>query len=438
MDHVAIDLGGRESQICIRGPDNQVRVERRLPTSRLKAFFAELKPSRVIVETCAEAFAVAVDAKEAGHDVRVVPATLVRALGVGQRGIKTDVRDARCLSEASVRMELGSVHVPSAHARELKAVCTLRDALVRSRTVLVNGVRGWMRGQLLRVGSGSTPTFTRRVRTYFDLLQRELPPYVERQLLAIDALTEQILASDLELEFLAHDNEQCRRVMTIPGVGPATAVRFVASIDEISRFKTAHELESYFGLTPGELSSSDTKHRTGITKAGSAAVRWLLVQAAWAAWRTRPNDPMVLWARALFERKKSKVIAIAALARKIAGVMFALLRDQSTYDPLRASTVRPPEAATVLASGKAVTAISRAATPEVAPLTPKAAPAPAASTKPSRASTRTAASRSAKPSKQRSSAGWDGKSDVPTASTASPKAARSPRARRTRGAPRSD
>lgn len=434
MDHVAIDLGGRESQICIRGADNQVRLERRLQTTGLKAFFEELKPSRIIVETCAEAFAVAVDAKEAGHDVRVVPATLVRALGVGQRGIKTDVRDARCLSEASVRMELGSVHVPSAHARELKAVCTLRDALVRSRTVLVNGVRGWMRGQLLRVGSGSTPTFTRRVRMYFDLLERELPPYVERQLLAIDALTEQILASDQELEFLAKDSENCRRVMTIPGVGPATAVRFVASIDEISRFRTAHELESYFGLTPGELSSSDTKHRTGITKAGSAAVRWLLVQAAWAAWRTRPHDPMVLWARTLFERKKSKVVAVAALARKIAGVMFALLRDGSTYDPLRASTARPPEAATVVASGKALTAIARAATPAAEPPTPRSAPAPSVSTRPSRSSTQTVA-RSAEPSKQRSSAGWEEKSEE---STTSPKVTRSPRARRARTSTRSD
>ncbi len=113
MDHVAIDLGGRESHICIRQDNNEVRLEERLATIKLKGFFKTLPPSRVIVETCAEAFAVAGDAKAAGHDVRVVPATLVRALGVGQRGIKTDVRDARCLSEASVRIELGSVHVPS-------------------------------------------------------------------------------------------------------------------------------------------------------------------------------------------------------------------------------------------------------------------------------------------------------------------------------------
>ncbi len=127
MDHVAIDLGGRESQICIRQDNNEVRLEKRLATIKLKGFFKTLPPSRVIVETCAEAFAVAGDAKEAGHDVRVVPATLVRALGVGLRGIKTDVRDARCLSEASVRIELGSVHVPSMLAREMKAVCTARS-----------------------------------------------------------------------------------------------------------------------------------------------------------------------------------------------------------------------------------------------------------------------------------------------------------------------
>lgn len=95
MDHIAIDLGGRESQICVRGPDNRVLSQRRLPTAELKTFFEAAKPSRVILQTCAEAFAITVEAKPAGHDVRVVPATLVRALGVAQRGIKTDVRDAQ-------------------------------------------------------------------------------------------------------------------------------------------------------------------------------------------------------------------------------------------------------------------------------------------------------------------------------------------------------
>ena len=82
----------------------------------------------------------------AGHEVTVVPASLVRALGVGSRGIKNDVRDSRHLSEASCRMQrLPSVHVPCLRSRELKSLCTLRESLVTARTKLMNSARGWLR-----------------------------------------------------------------------------------------------------------------------------------------------------------------------------------------------------------------------------------------------------------------------------------------------------
>ena len=101
--------------------------------------------SRVILETCAEAFSVADAVLGLGHEVRVVPATLVRSLGVGARGIKTDVRDARILSEVSCRIDLPSVHVPTELARERRSTCGMREELVASRTALVSCVRGWGR-----------------------------------------------------------------------------------------------------------------------------------------------------------------------------------------------------------------------------------------------------------------------------------------------------
>src|SRR5689334_9563359 len=104
MNHVAIDLGGRESQICVRSSDGAIIAEDRWPTRSLKKYLEKLSPSRVVVETCAEAFGVADMARAAGHDAVVVPATLVRALGVGARRLKNDVRDARNLSEASCRI----------------------------------------------------------------------------------------------------------------------------------------------------------------------------------------------------------------------------------------------------------------------------------------------------------------------------------------------
>src|SRR6202022_3580330 len=109
---------------------------------------------RVVLETCSEAFAIADAAREEGHEVRVVPATLVRSLGVGARGIKTDRRDARALSEVSCRINLPSVHVPSVESRERKALCGMRECLVEARTKLINSVRGWARGQLRGIRTG--------------------------------------------------------------------------------------------------------------------------------------------------------------------------------------------------------------------------------------------------------------------------------------------
>jgi len=108
----------------------------------------------VVVETCAEAFAIADAARDAGHEVRVVSATLVKTLGVGARRTKIDRRDAQVLSEVSCRIDLPSVHVPSSQSRQVKSICGMRDALVSSRTQLINNLRGWLRGQGNRIRSG--------------------------------------------------------------------------------------------------------------------------------------------------------------------------------------------------------------------------------------------------------------------------------------------
>lgn len=288
MEHLAIDLGGRESQICVRGSDGQIVEERRCPTVTLGGYLAARPKSRVVVETCTETFAVADAALAAGHDVRVVPATLVRSLGEGARRLKTDRRDARVLSEVSCRIDLQSVHVPSRASRERKTMCGTREALVGARTKLVNTVRGWLRAEGRRPRSGELSTFPARVRTLSS--EMSLPTYIVRQLRMIDALNGEISEADRELAAVAKADPVARRLMTTPGVGPATAVRFVAALDQISRFPGAHAVESYLGLVPGEDSSADRKRRTSITKAGPTALRWCLVQAAWAARRTRRKD----------------------------------------------------------------------------------------------------------------------------------------------------
>lgn len=334
MDHVAIDLGSKKSQICVRSSDGEIVEEKRWETWELDRYLATRPKSRVVVETCGEAFGIADVAKRLGHEVRVVPATLVRTLGVGARRTKTDQRDARVLSEVSCRVDLPSVHIPTAESRELKTICGMRDALVGARTKVINTVRGWMRGHGRRLALRTAETFTERVRASYG---EQLPSHVERQLAAVDTLTTEIKKAEKDLASRAEANETCRRLMTVPGVGPVTSIRFVAALDDVGRFANAHQVESYLGLVPGESSSSERQQKLSITKAGPTALRWVLVQAAWVL-RTRCKQPaaapLQLWAHRV-ELRRGKRIATVALARKLAGILYAIWRDGTEYDGAR-------------------------------------------------------------------------------------------------------
>ena len=133
--------------MCVRNGVGEIVEEKRCRLGKRA-------PVRVVLETCTEAFRIAGRARQEGHDVRVVAATLVRSLGVGQRGLKNDRRDARALSEASCRIELPSVHIPSVVSQEVKAICVSREAMINTRTQLVSRVRSYVRS---RLGAPSEP-----------------------------------------------------------------------------------------------------------------------------------------------------------------------------------------------------------------------------------------------------------------------------------------
>jgi transposase len=331
MQHLAIDLGGRESQVCIRDERGRVLSEHRLETQSLSRWLEKQPHSRVVMETCSESFTVASWARACGHEVKIVPAAAVRALGVGARGLKNDVRDAQVLSEVSAKVDLASVHIPSDLSRERKARCTAREGLVEARTKLVNTVRSFLRQHVLRVRC--TPdTMPAKVRACLLHTKEGVPSYIEHLLQAIAGLNEQIEKADEELSELAKRDKTCRLLMTIPGVGAVTSMRFVSAIDDPTRFKDAEHVCSYLGLTPGENTTGFKTRRTGITKAGAPHVRRTLSQAAWSLWRTRPNDPLVQWAERVAERR-GKPRANTALARKLAALMFAMWRSGQPYNP---------------------------------------------------------------------------------------------------------
>lgn len=341
MHHAAIDLGSKESQICIRRPDGAIVEEHKHATRKLTELVKTWPTSRIVMEASAEAFKIADAALAAGHQVRVVPGTLVRLLGVGERGVKNDQRDARQLSKASWQTDVPSVHIPSSAARELRSLCGARDVLVDMQRKLSNNVRGWVRAQLWKLPGGKMATLPERLRTHAQASQCELPEHIERQLTMLTQASVQVQAANKQARRLAAEHPVCRRLMTVPGIGPITALRFVAAIDDPKRFPTAHRVQSYVGLTPGEHSSSERERKTGITKAGPSELRRCLVQAAWSAMKVRTTHPMLEWTRQIAERRSRPVAAIA-LARKLAGILFALWRDGTTYEARRSARPSSP------------------------------------------------------------------------------------------------
>lgn len=336
MNHIGIDLGSRESQVCVRNSAGDILEEARRPTRELGTWLATQSPARVVLETCTEAFRLAGIAQKQGHEVRVVAATLVRSLGVGQRGLKNDVRDARMLSEASCRLDLPSVHIPTVASQEVKAICVSREALVRMRTLLVNRVRGYVRSRIGRPVRATPDTLPGKVRQALLADAEGLPAHLEHILVVLETLREQIALADAELKTVAAEDARMRRLMTVPGVGPVTSARFVAALDDVDRFPNAASVASYLGLIPGENTTGFRTKRTRLTRAGAPQVRWALGQAAWSLYLHRPRDPMVQWAKRIAARRGPQ-IAIMALARKLAHVLYAMWKHETIYDPTRAA-----------------------------------------------------------------------------------------------------
>lgn len=345
MEHFGLDLSATLTQVVVMDAKGAVIRRERVPTTELSDWLASQPTGRVVMEACTQSPAISRAAVSAKHETVVVPGQVVRALGVGARGIKTDDRDAEVLARASVRSEtLPSVHMRSDFSRSTMQLVAVRSMLVRQRAQTTIFVKSWLRGMLLRVTQrASSPLFPAAVRKLAEKRSFALPPAIEALLLSFESLTERIDELEAQLEALAKTNELCRRLMTVPGVGPNCAAMFVAHVDEISRFPSSEALTSYLGLVPGEATTSFNIVRTSTIKAGPKNLRAQLVQSAWVLWNSRPNEPIVLWAQGI-AAKKGKRIAIVALARKIATVLYAMWKTGTKYDPSRPSSVRgaPP------------------------------------------------------------------------------------------------
>jgi transposase len=347
MDHIGIDVHKTESQVCILGEGGELREQRiRTTPERFAAVLGERPRARILLEASTESEWVARCLERLGHEVIVADPNFAPMYATRTRKIKTDRRDARALAEAGRLGAYRPAHRLSDAQRHVRARLTVRDALVRTRTGYIAVVRALLRQHGWRVPTGSAEGFIRRV------LALPLPGRLLSELAPLLAVmrpvNEQLAYSDERIAAVGRADERVQRLQTVPSVGPVTAAAFVAALDDAGRFTRAHQVEAYLGLVPREWSSGEGQHRGRITKAGHRRVRWLLVQAAVSMLRVQHSGTAALraWAGRIAVRR-GRFIAVVALARRVAGILYALLRDGTRYEPTR---VRPAPSAGAVAA----------------------------------------------------------------------------------------
>ena len=335
MDCIGIDVHKRESQIYILADTGEIQEVRiRTTRERFTAVLGNRTTARILLEAATESEWVAQCLELLGHEVIVADPNYAPMYPDRRRRVKTDRRDAAALAEACRTGTYRAAHRLSAAQREVRRHLCTRDHFVRTRVRTVVLIRALLRGEGLRIRGGMIETFLGRLRELDvpDALQVRLAPLVA----CLEFVNAQIAAADTEMAAITAANPLLQRLATTPGVGPVTSAAFVAVLDRVDRFRSPQQVASYIGLVPREASSADRRHRGHITKAGNSRLRWLLVQSAWGVIRCRKPAaiPLRTWAERIAQRR-GRSIAVVALARRLAGLLFILWRDGTTYDPGR-------------------------------------------------------------------------------------------------------
>jgi transposase len=344
VEYGAIDLHKRESQIRIVTADGEV-LDRRIVTTRERftAVFWGRARMRILIEASTESEWVAQHLESLGHDVIVADPNYGAMYARRSRRIKTDQRDVAALADACQRGNYRPVHRRSARQRGVQAMLNVRRELTDSRTRAISLARAITRGAGFRIRGGRTETFLDR------LAALELPTSMTPMLLplrsVIEVFDDELAASNDQFMKLAAADPVATRLMTVPSIGPITATAFIAALDDAARFESAAQVTSYLGLVPREYSSGEHQHRGRILRSAHPHVQSLLVQAAWRLSRSADAKTAGLraWAAAIAQRRGKKV-AMVALARRLARILFGMWRDQTEYQAKRVRPLRPTPA----------------------------------------------------------------------------------------------
>ncbi|SFQ26917.1 IS110 family transposase [Tranquillimonas alkanivorans] len=335
---IGVDLAKNVFQLHAASMTGHLKYRKKLTRAQFPKFMADQLPSVVVMEACASASHWARELTKLGHEVRLIAPQYVRPFVKRQ---KNDATDAEAIVIAAQRPEMRFVPPKSEEQQARAALFRARERLVHQRTELVNALRG-----LLYEFGHTVPQGIRHLKAIEAIVgdsATSLPELVRDEckdlLLQIFEKTTRIEARTKTARKLAETTDTARRLQTMPGVGPMTALAVEAFAPNMGGFRRGRDFAAWLGLVPRQHSSGGRERLGRVSKAGQADIRKLLIIGAMArlTFRGRKSVREGSWLARMLARKPKMLVAIA-LANRMARQLWAMMtKGEDFRDPVSAS-----------------------------------------------------------------------------------------------------
>ena len=332
---VGIDLAKRTFHVVGMDASGQILLRQRLARDALMPLIVQLPPVIIGMEACGGAHDWARRFREQGHTVKLMAPQVVKP---DVKSHKNDMRDAEAIAEAVTRPTMRFVPVKGLAQQDIQSLHRARERLMKGRTALVNELRGLL-SEYGIVLPTSVSTFRQAFvaqleaeRSKLTELSHELfrPRFDE-----FSQVEQRLVSYDEKLTTMGRTHPECRRLLTIPGIGPLTATALVAAVSDAGQFRHGRQCAAGLGLVPRQPTTGGKERLLGIRKRGDGYLRKLLVHGARATvqWVGSNTDRRSQWIRQLVERRGKNRTAVA-VANTNARIVWVLLSRQQDYRPV--------------------------------------------------------------------------------------------------------
>jgi len=332
---IGVDLAKNVFQVHGAAADGSVLFRKKLSRPQFMRFMAEQRPCRVAMEACASAHHWARQLARSGHEVRLIAPHYIKPFIKRQ---KNDAADAEAIVEAALRPTMRFVE-PKTSDQQARAIAfRTREQLVKQRTETVNALRSHLYefGHVAPTGIGFVLRLAKVVEDP-DTDMPELALDICRMLLEqIAHLTDRLKALKARIEAMSSEAEMPRRLRTMPGVGPITALAVETFAPPMDQFRRGRDFAAWLGLVPRQHSTGGKQRLGKTSKMGQRDIRRLLITGAMAVirWATRRGSPKGSWLARMLERKPLSVVAVALANKMARGIWAMLTRDEDYRGPV--------------------------------------------------------------------------------------------------------